>query len=85
MERWFMQLPDRDLAYFPEGNGKGTSADRRRFFEVAGRLHGMNRADKRELLFQQGIDFDTLPTWQKRGFGLDWRERQIVGVNGELD
>ena len=48
---------------------------------VAGRLQGMNRAEKHELLFQHGINFDALPTWQKRGFGVYWRERHIVGYN----
>jgi tRNA(His) guanylyltransferase len=54
--------------------GRGLSAR-----TIAGRLQGMSRADKHELLFQHGINFDALPTWQKRGFGVYWQERQIVG------
>ena len=41
----------------------------------------MSRAAKNELLFQHGINFDALPTWQKRGFGVYWRERRIAGHN----
>ena len=56
--------------------GQGLSAR-----AVAGLLQGMSRAAKHELLFQHGINFDALPTWQKRGFGVYWRERLIVGHN----
>jgi tRNA(His) guanylyltransferase len=33
-------------------------------------LSGMATAAKNELLFQQGINFNDLPAWQKRGIGL---------------
>ncbi|WP_295406868.1 tRNA(His) guanylyltransferase Thg1 family protein [uncultured Thiocystis sp.] len=45
------------------------------------RLRGMERSDKHEWLFQQGLNFDALPTWQKRGFGVYWSTREIAGVN----
>ncbi|MBH8575726.1 guanylyltransferase [Nostocaceae cyanobacterium CENA369] len=44
----------------------------------------MNRlsvADKNELLFQYGINFNQLPNWQKRGVGLYWEEYQKQGFN----
>jgi tRNA(His) guanylyltransferase len=30
----------------------------------------MSVADKNELLFQRGINYNSLPTWQKRGIGF---------------
>jgi len=36
------------------------------------KLLRMPVADKNELLFQNGINFNDLPTWQKRGVGLVW-------------
>jgi tRNA(His) guanylyltransferase len=38
-------------------------------------------ADKNELLFQGGINFNELPNWQKRGVGLYWEEYQKEGLN----
>lgn len=35
-------------------------------------LSGMSVADKNELLFQSGINYNMLPAWQKRGVGLKW-------------
>lgn len=37
-------------------------------------LKGMSVADKNELLFQSGINFNDLPLWQRRGVGLYWEE-----------
>jgi tRNA(His) guanylyltransferase len=34
---------------------------------------GLSVADKNELLFRHGINFNDLPAWQKRGSGLYWR------------
>jgi len=31
-------------------------------------------AEKNELLFQNGINFNDLPSWQKRGIGVYWKE-----------
>jgi tRNA(His) 5'-end guanylyltransferase len=44
-------------------------------------LRGMGHGDKHELLFQSGVDFDRLPTWQKRGFGVYWAESEITGYH----
>jgi tRNA(His) 5'-end guanylyltransferase len=38
-------------------------------------------ADKNELLFQNGINFNDLPNWQKRGIGLYWEMFEKAGVN----
>lgn len=35
-------------------------------------LSGMSVAEKNELLFSLGINFNDLPGWQKRGIGLYW-------------
>jgi tRNA(His) 5'-end guanylyltransferase len=46
-------------------SGKGVN-------EATTYLKGMSVADKNELLFQNGINFNELPSWQKRGTGLYW-------------
>jgi tRNA(His) guanylyltransferase len=38
-------------------------------------------AAKNELLFQNGINFNDLPNWQKRGIGLYWETFAKSGVN----
>ena len=44
-------------------------------------LEGKSIAYKNELLFQQGINFDKIPAWQKRGIGVYWEEFQKSGLN----
>ncbi len=44
-------------------------------------LHKLSVADKNELLFQRGINFNDLPSWQKRGVGLFWEGYEKVGLN----
>ena len=44
-------------------------------------MNGLSEADKHELLFQYGINFNDLPTWEKRGVGLYWEEYQKIGHN----
>jgi len=44
-------------------------------------LDGATVADKNELLFQRGINFNDLPGWQKRGIGLFWKQVTIDAVN----
>jgi tRNA(His) guanylyltransferase len=41
----------------------------------------MSVAKKNELLFQNGINFNDLPNWQKRGVGLYWEMFEKAGVN----
>jgi len=38
-------------------------------------------ADKNELLFSKGINFNDLPDWQKRGIGLYWVKEEKHGFN----
>ena len=38
-------------------------------------------AEKNELLFQQGVNFNDLPGWQKRGMGLYWDDYEKEGFN----
>lgn len=48
---------------------------------AATHLSRMETADKNELLFQHGINFNDLPLWQKRGTGLYWHEVEKAGFN----
>lgn len=54
-------------------------------------MEGLSVADKNELLFQRGINFNDLPSWQKRGIGFylenydrDGAVRRKLKVNMEL-
>ena len=49
--------------------------------QATGFLEGMSVADKNELLFQNGINFNDVPNWQKRGIGLYWSSYLKSGVN----
>ena len=42
---------------------------------------GQTVAFKNELLFQNGINFDKLPSWQKRGMGVYWETYEKQGFN----
>ena len=33
------------------------------------------------MLFANGINFDSLPAWQKRGFGVYWADVEKSGMN----
>lgn len=44
-------------------------------------LEGKSVAFKNELLFSHGINFDKLPSWQKRGIGVFWDDIEKVGYN----
>ncbi len=44
-------------------------------------LDGQSVAFKNELLFQHGINFNELPTWQRRGTGLYWENYEKQGYN----
>lgn len=57
--------------------GKGLS-DR----EATRQLEGKSVADRNEFLFQNGIQFNDLPAWQKRGIGLYYRDMEHVGKDG---
>jgi tRNA(His) 5'-end guanylyltransferase len=49
--------------------------------EVTAALKSVSIADKNEMLFQQGINFNDLPLWQKRGVGLYWEEYDRAAEN----
>ena len=45
------------------------------------KLLGLSVSQKNELLFEQGINFNDLPGWQKRGIGLYWEEFAKPSLN----
>lgn len=44
-------------------------------------LEGKSVAYKNELLFSRGINFDKLPSWQKRGIGIYWTDVEKAGYD----
>lgn len=48
---------------------------------VAKQLSGISIADKNELLFQNGINFNEIPNWQKRGIGVYWETYEKNAIN----
>lgn len=42
-------------------------------------LKGVSVADRNELLFKAGINFNDVPAWQKRGVGIYWKDAPHVG------
>ncbi|MBD1834408.1 tRNA 5'-guanylyltransferase [Cyanobacteria bacterium FACHB-472] len=44
-------------------------------------LEGKSVAFKNQLLFQNGINFNELPAWQRRGTGLYWEKYEKEGYN----
>jgi len=49
--------------------------------QATGYLEGLSIADKNELLFSRGVNFNELPNWQKRGVGLLWETYNKEAVN----
>ncbi len=49
--------------------------------EATHMLKGKSVTFKNELLFQNGINYDKLPNWQKRGIGLYWEMYEKQGLN----
>ncbi|WP_020474710.1 tRNA(His) guanylyltransferase Thg1 family protein [Zavarzinella formosa] len=49
--------------------------------EATEAMRGLSVAQKNELLFQNGVNFNDLPLWQKRGSGLYWEEFDRPGEN----
>lgn len=47
--------------------------------EATARVEGRSIAEKNELLFSHGINFDALPAWHKRGVGLWWESYEKLG------
>ncbi|RYD63140.1 MAG: guanylyltransferase, partial [Verrucomicrobiaceae bacterium] len=44
-------------------------------------LSGKSTAEKHDLLHANGINFNGLPLWQKRGYGVRWQEYEKEGHN----
>ncbi|MGL5805536.1 MAG: tRNA(His) guanylyltransferase Thg1 family protein, partial [Xenococcaceae cyanobacterium] len=44
-------------------------------------MSGLSLSEYNEILFQHGINYNDLPTWQKRGMGLYWEQHQKKGYN----
>ena len=44
-------------------------------------MEGKSVAEKNELLFQNGINFNDLPLWQKRGVGIYWETYEKNAIN----
>ncbi|MEI7832186.1 MAG: tRNA(His) guanylyltransferase Thg1 family protein [bacterium] len=49
--------------------------------EATDMLKRLSMSAKQELLFQHGINFNDLPTWQRRGIGLYWEQYNKEGYN----
>ena len=49
--------------------------------EATAAMKGLSVAQKNELLFQSGVNFNDLPLWQKRGSGLYWEEYERPAEN----
>ena len=49
--------------------------------EATRELSGLSIAEKNEFLFQHGINFNDLPSWQKRGIGIYWQVFEKEGWN----
>lgn len=49
--------------------------------EATKRIEKVSTADKNELLFTYGINFNDIPKWQKRGIGLYWTDIEKEGFN----
>jgi tRNA(His) 5'-end guanylyltransferase len=49
--------------------------------EATAALKRQGVSAKHELLFRNGINFNDLPAWQRRGIGLYWEEYAKEGYN----
>ncbi|MEO7003464.1 MAG: tRNA(His) guanylyltransferase Thg1 family protein [Ktedonobacterales bacterium] len=49
--------------------------------EATDALHGASIADKNELLFARGVNYNDLPAWQRRGAGVRWEIYEKAGYN----
>jgi tRNA(His) guanylyltransferase len=44
-------------------------------------LKGVSVADRNEMLFRAGINFNDVPNWQKRGIGIEWENEEQFGLD----
>lgn len=49
--------------------------------EATKEIEGKSTSFKNELLFANGINFNDLPSWQKRGIGFYWKNVEKIGWN----
>lgn len=49
--------------------------------EATKRIEKVSISDKNELLFSYGINFNKLPSWEKRGVGFYWKEIEKESFN----
>ncbi len=49
--------------------------------DATNQLLGLSVAEKNEFLFQSGVNFNDLPSWQKRGTAVYWERYQKRAVN----
>jgi tRNA(His) 5'-end guanylyltransferase len=53
--------------------------------EATARHAGQSTAHKNEFLFQHGINFNELPSWQKRGVGVYWETYEKDALNPQTN
>lgn len=44
-------------------------------------LRGVSVAERNELLFRAGINFNDVPAWQRRGIGVLWEDEEQIGTD----
>jgi tRNA(His) guanylyltransferase len=49
--------------------------------EATARLEKASVSAQNQLLSEQGIDFNGVPSWQRRGTGVHWKTFEKVGFN----
>lgn len=49
--------------------------------EATQKLVGVSVADRNEMLFKSGINFNDVPAWQKRGIGVLWEDAPFTGTD----
>ena len=49
--------------------------------EATDKLKGVSIADRNELLFRNGLNFNDVPTWERRGIAVRWRDAAVTGIN----
>jgi tRNA(His) 5'-end guanylyltransferase len=52
--------------------------------EATSAVSGLTTAEKNELLFQHGVNYNDVPRWQKRGSGLYWEEYERDAENPKI-
>ena len=53
--------------------------------DATAKLSGLSKKAKHDLLFENSVNFNDLPEWQKRGFGICWEDFEKEGWNPILN